>query len=77
MRLSAGIGNAGADDRVIAEGHDHARLVSGMQQRQRLDVEMVVMVMRDQHSVDLRQVGEGDARRIHALRTDEGEGAGA
>ena len=38
---------------------------------------MVVVAVRDQHDVDRRQVGEGDARIVDALRAEEAEGRGA
>ena len=40
-------------------------------------IHVVVVVVRHQHRVDLRQVVEGDAGRIHALGADERKGTGA
>ncbi len=77
MRLCAGFRNAGPDDGVVAERHDHARPVALVQPRQRLDVEMVVVIVRDQDGVDARQVVEGHTRFIDAARADEAERAGA
>src|SRR3546814_4872688 len=53
------------------------RPVAGMQPRKRPEVEMVVMAMADQHSVDPGQVLEGDARRGDAPGAGKGDGAGA
>ena len=52
-----------------AERHEEARAA----RRQVLDglhVEVVVVIVRDEHRVDLRQVGERDRRRMEALRPD-------
>ena len=38
---------------------------------------MVVVIVADQHEVDRRQLGKGDARRVDALRPGEGEGRDA
>src|SRR3546814_17771369 len=68
-----GIGNMGAHYGVIAKRHDHERPVAGMQPRKRPEVEMVVMAMADQHSVDPGQVLEGDARRGDAPGAGKGD----
>ncbi len=57
--------------------HAHAGQVAQHGAGQRLDVEMVVVVVCDQYGIDRRQVVEGDARRVDALRPHEAEGAGA
>ena len=44
-----------AHDRIVAERRDDARAVSGGKPRQRRDIEMVVMRMRDQDDIDRRQ----------------------
>ena len=75
MRLGDGIGDARPDDRVVAQRHDHARPVALVDAGQRLDVEMVVVVVRDQHDVDARQVRKGDAGLVDALGADEGQRA--
>ena len=43
----------------------------GVQPRQRLDVEMIVVAVRDQHDIDRRQRVERDAGIVDALRPDE------
>ena len=65
----------GPDDRVVAERRDDPRPVAPPEPPQGLDVEMVVMVVRDQHRVDRRQVLEGDARRVDPLGPGEGDRA--
>ena len=77
MSLGADRRIVGVHDGVVAERGDHARPVRGRKPRQRRDIEMVVMAMRDQHEVDRRQRLEGDAGIVDAFRPDEGEGRGA
>ena len=36
----------------------------------RLHVQMIVVIVRDQHGVDPREIRERDRRRVHALRSD-------
>ena len=66
-RLDAHAGHGLADDGVVAERRDHQRVMRGLQPGQRRKVEMVVVVVAEQHDVDARQVGELDARRVDAL----------
>ena len=61
----------GAQDRVVAEGRHDQGLMRLPEPRDGRPVEMVVMVVGDQHRVDGRQVGEGDARRVDPLRAGE------
>ena len=70
-------GTARLQDRVVAERRDDARAEALPQPADRLAVHVVVVVVRDEHRVDPRQVVEGDARRVDALGADEGERAGA
>jgi hypothetical protein len=66
-----------AHDRIVAERHDNARAVSGGKPRQRCDIKMVVMRMRDQDDIDRRQVRKGDAGIVHPFRPDPPKGRGA
>jgi hypothetical protein len=52
-----------------AERHEEARAPRRQLAHGR-HVEMVVVVVRDEHGVDRRQVGERDRRRMEALRPD-------
>jgi hypothetical protein len=67
----------GAHDGVVAERGDDARTIGGREPRQGRDVEVVVVIMRDQHRVDCRQRTEGDARIVDALGPGEAERRGA
>ena len=58
----------GARDRIVAERGKKARLRIAREQLERLQIEMIVMVVRHQYSVDSRQLVEIDARRIDTLR---------
>ena len=53
-----------------------AALCSPAARFERRDVEMVVVIVGDQHEVDRRQILEGDAGRVHPLRPGEAERAG-
>jgi len=55
--------------RADAERHEEAR-AARRQVLHGLHVEVVVVVVRDQHRVDLRQVGHSDRRRMESLRPD-------
>ncbi|GJE73238.1 hypothetical protein CHKEEEPN_4802 [Methylorubrum podarium] len=65
-----------AQDRVVAEGRHDQGLMILPEPGDGRAVEMVVVVVGDQHRVDRRQVGIGDARRIDPLRSGEAERAG-
>ena len=61
--------------RLEAQRHDEERRSAGLR-GQRADarvVEVVVVVVRDQHQIDVRQFGEREAGRDVALRPDEAE----
>ena len=62
-----------AHDGVIAERRDDARAMRGGEPRQCLDIQMIVVCVRYQDDIDRRQVGEGDARIVHAFRPGETE----
>ena len=64
-------------DPVIAQRRDDARRVPSRQRGQGRHVQMVVMVVADEHRVELRQILEGDARRVHPLGSRPWHGAGA
>jgi hypothetical protein len=51
-----------------AQGHDDTRLVARIQRPQRIGVEVVVVVVRDQHEIDLRHRLQCEGRRRDALR---------
>jgi len=55
--------------RADAEGHEEARTARG-QVTHRLRVQVVVVVVRDEHGIDRRQAGQRDRRRVEAPRTD-------
>ena len=74
-RWRPGPARSRAQDRVVAERRDDARPEALPQPPDRLHVHVVVVVVGDQHGVDLRQVVEGDAGRIDAPGPDEREGA--
>ncbi len=59
-----------SQDRVIAQRRDDQRPVARPQPLQRRDVHMVIVVVAEQHDVDLRQVVQPHARRGHTLRTE-------
>ncbi len=61
-------------DRIVPERRDDARLMDGVEPRERCHVEMVVVTVADEHEVDLRQGLEGDPGPVHPLRTGEGDG---
>jgi hypothetical protein len=61
---------------VVAERRDHPRRELGGKFRQRRDVEMIVMAMRHQHDIDVRQRLERDTGIIMTLRPGEGEWRG-
>ena len=77
-RVSTSISGCAA--RMIASLPSGATKRGRSRRQMRLEaaqIEMVVMVVRDQHRVDPRQIREGDARRVHALRSGERERTGA
>ncbi len=61
---------------IVAERRDHARREFRREFRQRREIEMVVMAMRDQHDVDLRQRVERNAGVVVPLGPGEGDGRG-
>lgn len=60
---------------MIAERRDDLWCVLGVKCTQCIDVEVVIVVVRDQHEVDRRQVAHQDARRVAAKRSGKGDGA--
>ena len=58
-------------DGVVAERRDHARAMRGVQARERLDVDLVVVAMRDQHHVNGWQRLERDAGIVDAHGPEE------
>ena len=72
-----GLGHGLADQRVVAEGGDDLRRMTPAEAGKRLKIEMVVVIVGDDHEVYRRQSLEGDARFDHAFRPGEGKGAGA
>ena len=66
-----------AEDRIVAKRGQHAGAATAADHLQRRKIEMIVVIVRDQHSVELGQIADGDARRIDSLRTREPERAGA
>ena len=73
IRLGADRRIVVAHDRVVAERRDHSRVELRGEARQRLDVEMVVVAMRDQHDVDRRQGVERDAGIVHPDRPEKAD----
>src|SRR5919197_3747297 len=69
--------SAGVKQRTIPEAGYEARPVLGAQPGERLDVQMVVMVMADEHEIDRRQVFEPQSGRSMPLRAGPGDRAGA
>src|SRR5271163_4053997 len=62
-----------AYDGVVAERRDDARAMRFGEPRQRRDIEMVVVRVRDENDVDRRQVSKGDARIVDTFRPGEFE----
>ena len=62
-----------AHDEIIAERGDDARPVGRGEPRQRCEIEVVVMAMRDQHGVDVGQRLEGDAGIVDAPGAGEAQ----
>ena len=71
LRRDRGI--VGAHDGVVAERRDDARAMGRGEPREGRDVEVVVVIMRDQHRVDCRQRVERDAGIVDALGPGEAE----
>ena len=59
-------------DGIVAERRDDARPVALPQLRDGAGVHVVVVVVRDEHGIDTRQIFEGYPRRIGPSRADEG-----
>ena len=53
----------------IAERRDNHRTVPSPQPLKRVQIEMVIMIVADQHDVDFRQILKPDARCTHPLGT--------
>ena len=68
-------GILGPDDGVVAQRRDDHRAVPLPEAADGGEVEMVVMVVGDQHRMDRRQILERDARRIDPPGAGETEGA--
>ena len=66
------------DEVSVVERHEvtNARL-RGVQAADGGEVEVVVVIVRDQHPIDGREVGDVDARGVDALGAGKAEGAGA
>jgi hypothetical protein len=64
------------DDGIVAERGDDEGSVRGLQPAQRCDVEMVVVIVRQQHGIDRRQIGKGDPGCGHSARPGEADGTG-
>ncbi len=77
VRGDAHAGHGRADDGIVADRRHDQRVMALLQPLQRREVEVVVVIVADQHHVDRRQVGEGDARLVDPLRPGEGEWRGA
>lgn len=69
--------NPGADDNIIAKRRDEVGFVVNVKLLQRLQIQMIIMIMRDQHEIDRRQICKLHTGRIDALGPDKAEGAGA
>jgi hypothetical protein len=59
------------EDRVVAERRNDARAELLPQSPDRLRVHVIVVIMCDEHGVDVRQILESDAWRICAVRSDK------
>ena len=61
------------EPRLDAERHDEQRRAAGLggERLDRRRIEMVVVVVRDQHRIDARQIGRGEARWDRPLRAGE------
>ena len=66
LHLDRGIGPTHCH--IVAKRGDHARGKVLCEPRQRRDIEMIVVPVRDQHDVDLRQLLERDAGIVVPLR---------
>ena len=75
--LDRDIRMAGANDRIVAERRHEVRPVAPPQAIEAGQIEMVIMIVRQQHRVDRRQVRERDARRIDPPGPGEIERTGA
>jgi hypothetical protein len=73
VRLRRDRGIMPAHDGVVAERRDHAHPMRRRQPRQRRDIEMIVVAVRDQRDIDRRQVRKIDARIIDPLRPEQAE----
>jgi hypothetical protein len=67
----------GPDDRIVAEGRHDPRPVPLPETRQGGKIQVVVVVMGDEHRIDAGQIVEPDTRRVVAPGAGEGHRAGA
>ncbi|MNL64903.1 hypothetical protein D3C87_1891720 [compost metagenome] len=65
------------DDRIVAERGDDVWAVLFMQPFQRGEIEVIIVIMGNDHDVDGRQVFKGDAGRDDASGAYEGKRTGA
>ena len=56
------------EEGAVSKARDEVRGVYGFESNQRLDIEMIVMIMRDENHVNGRQVGKGKSRITNTLR---------
>jgi hypothetical protein len=74
-RLHHNVQIALADNCVIAKWRQNAGPIPMPEPRQRRKLEMVIVIMRNEHGIDRRQVIEGDTRRVSTLRPNKGKWA--
>ena len=60
------------EDRIVAERRNDARAETLPQLGDHLRVHVVVVIMRDEHRIDVRQVLEGNSRLVYAPRSYKG-----
>ena len=65
-----------ADQRVVAQRGDEMRPMLAGETLEGAEIHMVVVIMGDQHDINRRQIGEGNARLVDPPRAEQAERAG-